>query len=77
MYSLSVFSTCTLQVNMVLARLKQNVCITLQKCKGHFHVAIYMVISVASVQMFPMVAVLLQSLTTNSWKQIVVIRISM
>ena len=40
----------------------------LQKCKGHFHVAI-MVISVASVQGFPMVAVLLQSLTTNSWKQ--------
>ena len=41
--------------------------------EGHFHVA--MVISVASVQRFPMVEVL-QSLTTNSWKQNVATRIS-
>ena len=48
--------------------------VSLQKCKGHFHVATYMVISV---QRFPMVAVLLQSLTTNSRKQNVAIRISL
>ena len=50
----------------------QRLTVTLQNCKGHFHVA--MVISVASAHM---VAVLLQSLTTNSWKQNVAIRMSM
>ena len=36
-------------------------------CKGHFHVA--MVILAASAQRFPIVAVLLKSSTTDSWKQ--------